>query len=126
MVLGPGPMVLGPGPWVPVNIGGRGRRTGLPTPIWPRTGPSSQQIKIRDHPLGQNFAANPAVIVVWPGADQKSSHFCKPATTFLGVSEETGEGFAANMPVYTTSYNVPPPGGALGPHRAQNATQAGP
>ena len=56
----------GPGP-VPTNIGSRGRRVGLPTSIWLRNQPSGRQIRIRDRPPAQNFAANPAAVAVWPG-----------------------------------------------------------
>ena len=43
-------------PEVTVNIGSQGRRTGLPTPFWPRSGPLSHQIKIRE--VFQNTSIN--------------------------------------------------------------------
>ena len=75
------PWALGPGP-VPANIGSRGRRPGLPTPIWRRNPPSGRQIQIRDRPQAQNFTANPAAVAVWPGTaphptppvDNRASH----------------------------------------------------
>ena len=61
------------------------------------------------------------MVVVWPGADQKSSQFCNPATTFWGFLHENARVLTKTL-VYTTSYNAPPPGGARGAHGAPGAS----
>ena len=58
-----------------------------------------------------------AVALDWPPADFFFRPFFRGARPKIPAAHFFW-GSAANMPVYTTSYNVPPPGGALGPHRA--------
>ena len=72
-----GPMGPRASSLVPTNIGARGRRPGLPKPFWLRKQPLRHKIQNRDRGFTQNFAANPAVVVVWPVADFFSGNFSR-------------------------------------------------
>ena len=59
--------------------------------FWPRNGPLSHEIKIRDRPYTQNFAVDPAVIVVWPGVDFFFDHFFPGSDSKSGFVPKTAQ-----------------------------------